>query len=130
MLREYHVIYSFQYYPRFHLTAVGLGKYYPWIRGHYWISDNSHFLRFPVEVTRVMFHVLTPYQEPAFYWFSYFVFEKNTDQIQGQVFQNFLLFMKEFKDAFRLYQLLESIEEIYLDVRLTFLNLLHKIVVL
>jgi len=25
----YHVIYSFRYYPRFHVTAVGLGTYYP-----------------------------------------------------------------------------------------------------
>ena len=29
----YHVIYSVRYYPRFHVTAVGLGTYYPWIRG-------------------------------------------------------------------------------------------------
>jgi hypothetical protein len=35
MLHEYHVIYSVRYYPRFHVTAVGLGTYYPWIRGHY-----------------------------------------------------------------------------------------------
>jgi hypothetical protein len=26
-----------QYYPRFHITAVGLGTYYPRIRGHYCI---------------------------------------------------------------------------------------------
>jgi len=30
---SYHVIYSVRYYPRFHVTAVGLGTYYPWIRG-------------------------------------------------------------------------------------------------
>jgi hypothetical protein len=35
MLHEYHVIYSVPYYPQFHVTAVGLGMYYPWIRGHY-----------------------------------------------------------------------------------------------
>jgi hypothetical protein len=35
MLYEYHVIYSVRYYPRFHVTAVGFGTYYPWIRGHY-----------------------------------------------------------------------------------------------
>ena len=29
----YHVIYSVRYYPRFHVTAVGLGTYYPRIRG-------------------------------------------------------------------------------------------------
>jgi hypothetical protein len=34
MLHEYHVIYSVQYYPRLHIIAVGLGTYYPWIRGH------------------------------------------------------------------------------------------------
>jgi hypothetical protein len=28
----YHVIYSFRYYPRFSVTAVGLGTYYLWIR--------------------------------------------------------------------------------------------------
>ena len=33
MLHEYHVIYSFRYYLRFHVTSVGLGTYYPWIRG-------------------------------------------------------------------------------------------------
>ena len=25
----YHVIYSVRYYPQFHVTAVGLGMYYP-----------------------------------------------------------------------------------------------------
>jgi ribosomal protein S27AE len=34
MLHEYHIIYSVRYYPRFHVTAVGLGMYQPWIRGH------------------------------------------------------------------------------------------------
>ena len=28
----YHAIYSVRYYPRFSVTAVGLGTYYPWIR--------------------------------------------------------------------------------------------------
>jgi hypothetical protein len=37
MSHEYHIIYSVQYYPRFHVTAVGLGTYYPWIRWHYCI---------------------------------------------------------------------------------------------
>jgi len=32
MLNEYHVIDSVRYYPRLHVTAVGLGTYYPWIR--------------------------------------------------------------------------------------------------
>jgi hypothetical protein len=35
MLHEYHIIYSVRYYPRFHITAVGLGTYYLWVRGHY-----------------------------------------------------------------------------------------------
>jgi hypothetical protein len=35
MLRDYQVIYSVRYYPRFHVTAVGLGTYYLWVRGHY-----------------------------------------------------------------------------------------------
>jgi len=33
MLHEYHVTYSVRYYPRFHVTAVGLGTYYPRIQG-------------------------------------------------------------------------------------------------
>ena len=33
MSNEYHVVYSLRYYPRFHVTTVGLGTYYPWIRG-------------------------------------------------------------------------------------------------
>jgi hypothetical protein len=28
-------MYSVRYYPRFHVTAVGLGTYYPWILEHY-----------------------------------------------------------------------------------------------
>jgi hypothetical protein len=35
LLHEYHVIYSVRYYSRCHVTAVGLGTYYPWIRGYY-----------------------------------------------------------------------------------------------
>jgi hypothetical protein len=35
MLHEYHVIYSVRYYLRFQVTAVGVGTYYLWIRGHY-----------------------------------------------------------------------------------------------
>ena len=33
MLHEYHFIYSVWYYPQFIVTAVGLGTYYPRIRG-------------------------------------------------------------------------------------------------
>ena len=36
-LQEYHVIYSVRYYPRFHVTVVGLGTYYPRIWGNYCI---------------------------------------------------------------------------------------------
>jgi hypothetical protein len=32
-----HVTYRVRYYRRFHAAAVGLGTYYPWIRGHYCI---------------------------------------------------------------------------------------------
>jgi hypothetical protein len=34
-LHRYHVIHSVRYYPRFHVTALGLGTYYPWMRGCY-----------------------------------------------------------------------------------------------
>jgi hypothetical protein len=34
MLNEYHVIYSVRYYLWFDVTAVGLGTFYPCIRGH------------------------------------------------------------------------------------------------
>jgi hypothetical protein len=36
LLQGYYVIhvYSFRYYPWFHVTAIGLGTYYPWIRWH------------------------------------------------------------------------------------------------
>jgi len=37
MLSEYDIIYSVRYYPQFHVTAVGLGMYYPRIRGLYCI---------------------------------------------------------------------------------------------
>ena len=33
MLLEYHIIYSVRFYPRFHVTAVRLGTYYPRIIG-------------------------------------------------------------------------------------------------
>jgi hypothetical protein len=35
MLHEYLVTRSVRYYLRLHVTAVGLGTYYAWIRGHY-----------------------------------------------------------------------------------------------
>jgi hypothetical protein len=44
MLHEYHVIYSVRYYLRFHVTAVGLGTYYPWVRGHHFISKLFCFI--------------------------------------------------------------------------------------
>jgi hypothetical protein len=40
MLHGYHVIYSVRHYPRFHVTALGLGTYYPLIRGHYCITQH------------------------------------------------------------------------------------------
>ena len=42
-LRNISTIYSIWYYPQFHVTAVGLGTYYPWIRG----SACSRFSQFP-----------------------------------------------------------------------------------
>jgi hypothetical protein len=38
MLHECHVIYSVRYYPLFHVTAAGLGTYYPRIWGHTYID--------------------------------------------------------------------------------------------
>jgi hypothetical protein len=37
-------MYSVRYYPRFHVTAVGLGMYCPWIRGHtcIWCMDSTN----------------------------------------------------------------------------------------
>jgi len=39
----YHAIYLYrvQYYPRFQVTAVGLGTYYPWIRRSAFILQLS-----------------------------------------------------------------------------------------
>jgi hypothetical protein len=51
LLYEYHVIYSFRYYPRFQVITVGLGTYYPWVRGHYcilFICVNVTLWRTPV----------------------------------------------------------------------------------
>jgi hypothetical protein len=45
MLHEYHVIYSIQYYQRFHATVVGLGMYYLWIQGHTRMSIPSECYR-------------------------------------------------------------------------------------
>jgi hypothetical protein len=53
MLHEYHVVYSVQYYPRFHVTAVGLGMYDPCIRGYYCteLGDYmSQFMWVPVDL--------------------------------------------------------------------------------
>jgi hypothetical protein len=61
MVHEYHVIYSVQYYPRFHVTAVGLGTYYPWMRGHYCIS---HSMSSPVHF--VLFEITEPIGNFAF----------------------------------------------------------------
>jgi hypothetical protein len=44
MLHEYHIIYSVRCYRRFHVIAVGLGTYYPWLRGHYCIYFTNQFL--------------------------------------------------------------------------------------
>jgi hypothetical protein len=41
----YHVVYSFRYYPRFHVTAVGLGTCYSWIRGSACIQNFVSFTK-------------------------------------------------------------------------------------
>jgi hypothetical protein len=59
MIHEYHVIYSVQYYPRFYVSAVGDGTYYPWIRRHYiihmcalcYISHGKISLCLPASLT-------------------------------------------------------------------------------
>jgi len=43
MLHKYHVIYSVQYHPWFHITAVGLGTYYPGIRVSACTDFCKHF---------------------------------------------------------------------------------------
>jgi hypothetical protein len=55
MLHGHYVIYSVQYYPQFHITAVVLGTYYPWIQGHYcmymytYIHTHTHiYIYYPV----------------------------------------------------------------------------------
>jgi len=40
----YHVINNVWYYPRFYVTAVGLGTYYPWIRGSACTGNFEMFL--------------------------------------------------------------------------------------
>jgi len=44
MLDKYNVIYSILYYPRFHVTAVGLGTYYLWIRGSACTFKGSDYM--------------------------------------------------------------------------------------
>jgi hypothetical protein len=39
MLREYYVMYGVRYYSRFNVTAVGLGTYYPLIRGQHFTYE-------------------------------------------------------------------------------------------
>ena len=56
MLHKYHVIYSIRYYPRFHVNAVGLGTYYPWIRG----SASTSNIRFEYDITAVVINCLKP----------------------------------------------------------------------
>jgi hypothetical protein len=58
MLREYNIIYSVRYYPRFHVTAVGLGTYYPWIRRHTCIPQISNCMKIDPRRTGV-FSLLT-----------------------------------------------------------------------
>jgi len=45
----YHVIHSVRYYTRFHVTAVDLGTYYPWIRRSACPSAGRHGRAPPVQ---------------------------------------------------------------------------------
>jgi hypothetical protein len=40
------LVYSIRYYPQFHVTTVGLGTYYPCIRGHYCICFIDYKMMF------------------------------------------------------------------------------------
>jgi hypothetical protein len=51
MLHDYHVIYNVRYYPRLHVTALGLGTYYPWIRGHTCIRNQYEVYFYFLPVT-------------------------------------------------------------------------------
>jgi hypothetical protein len=50
MSHEYHIIYSVRCYPQFHVTALGLGTHYPWIRGHTFILICVFFTLFVVDI--------------------------------------------------------------------------------
>jgi hypothetical protein len=54
MLHEYHVIYSVLYYPRFHVTVVGLGTYYQRIRGRYCIFKGDTGLKQNIIILRIL----------------------------------------------------------------------------
>jgi hypothetical protein len=52
LLHEYHVIHRVRYYPQVHVIAVGRGKYYPWIRGHYCTFLQSKVIQDQIGDTR------------------------------------------------------------------------------
>jgi hypothetical protein len=77
MLQEYHVIYSVRYYPRFHVNAVGLGTYCPWIRGHTFPLYSQTQLRFsrktpPPYVSEKIPTTEQPSQPPRQFYFIHF----------------------------------------------------------
>jgi hypothetical protein len=55
-------MYSVRYYPWFHITTVGLGTYYPWMRGHTCIG-NYHlsvlWLKFCAVCTGTLYTVIS-----------------------------------------------------------------------
>jgi hypothetical protein len=63
VLHEHHIIYSFQYYPRFHVRAVGLRTYYSWIRGHYCTVHQRSVRRW---LWKIVFWRVTPYSLVGF----------------------------------------------------------------
>jgi hypothetical protein len=54
MFNEYHSICNIQYYLWFHVTMVGLGKYYPRKWGHYHTCKN--ILTFALFVVTILSH--------------------------------------------------------------------------
>jgi hypothetical protein len=92
MLHEYHVIYSVRYYPRFHLTVVGLGTYYPWIRGLICIlkalvwkpkngfSHCSAILVYVIVTANIVEHTLTFHVKVP-----KFLFDNKKSEVSGQI---------------------------------------------
>ena len=81
----YDVIYSIQYYPRFSVTAVGLGTYYLWIRWSTCISRQEL-----CDMSRNIFRCEACLEEGSQHWRRFYeislvkVHRKNSLQILGR----------------------------------------------